>query len=79
MLLFLGFYLNGLRSHSQLVRTQGFYLFTGCYAVQRFAWEFLKPYPHVIGPFNVFHLICIALFGYSVFMMRQSHELRAAV
>ena len=79
MLLFLGFYLNGLRTHSQLVRAQGFYLFTGCYAVQRFAWEFLKPYPHVIGPFNVFHLICIALFGYSVFMMRQSHELSAAV
>ena len=79
MLLFLGFYLNGLRSHSQLVRAQGFYLFTGCYAVQRFAWEFLKPYPHVIGPFNVFHLICIALFGYSIFMMRQSHELSAAV
>ena len=79
MLLFLAFYLNSLRTHSQLVRVQGFYLFTGCYAVQRFAWEFLKPYPHVIGPFNVFHLICIALFGYSVFMMRQSHELRAAV
>ena len=79
MLLFLGFYLNGLRTHSQLVRGQGFYLFTGCYAVQRFAWEFLKPYPAVLGPFNVFHLICIALLGYSVFMMRQKHELRAAV
>jgi phosphatidylglycerol:prolipoprotein diacylglycerol transferase len=79
MLAFLAFYLNGLRTRSELVRAQGFYLFTGWYAVQRFAWEFLKPYPHVIGPFNVFHLICIALFAYSVFMMRQSHGLRAAV
>ena len=79
MLLFLAAYLRALSVNSQFVRRQGFYLFVAWYAVQRFAWEFLKPYPHVIGPFNVFHLICIALFGYSVFMMRQSHELRAAV
>ena len=79
MLLFLGFYLNGLRMKSEFIRAQGFYLFVGWYAVQRFAWEFLKPYPAVLGPFNVFHLICIALLLYSVFMMRQNHELRAAV
>jgi len=79
MLVFLGVYLDGLRRLSQLVQRQGFYLFTGWYAVQRFAWEFLKPYPAVAGPFNIFHLICIALFAYSLFMMRQSHELRAAV
>jgi phosphatidylglycerol:prolipoprotein diacylglycerol transferase len=79
MLLFAVWYLNGLRTNSPLVRVQGFYLFTGWYAVQRFAWEFLKPYPTVIGPFNVFHLICAALLGYSIFMMRQSHDLRAAV
>jgi phosphatidylglycerol:prolipoprotein diacylglycerol transferase len=79
MLLFLVFYLRGLAVDSQLVRRQGFYLFVGWYAVQRFAWEFLKPYPSLVGPFNVFHLICIVLVGYSVFMMRQSDELRAPV
>ncbi len=79
MLLFLAFYLGGLARGSGFVRTQGFYLFTGWYALQRFAWEFLKPYPAVFGPFNIFHLICAALFAYSVVMMRQSHELRAAV
>jgi len=79
MLLFLGAYLGGLRAGAPLFRAQGFYLFTGWYAVQRFAWEFLKPYPAVIGPLNIFHLICVALLGYSLFMMRQTHELRAAV
>ena len=44
---------------------KGFYLFTGWYGVQRFAWEFLKPYPTVIGPFNVFHLVSIALIVYA--------------
>lgn len=79
MLLFLALYLRGLAADSQLVRQQGFYLFVGWYAAQRFAWEFLKPYPSLIGPFNVFHLICIALLGYSVFMMRQNDELRAPI
>lgn len=79
MLLFLVVYLGALEGDSAFVRRQGFYLFVAWYAVQRFAWEFLKPYPAVVGPLNVFHLICIALIGYSVFMMRQNHELRAAV
>jgi prolipoprotein diacylglyceryltransferase len=79
MLLFLALYLRGLGADSQLVRKHGFYLFVGWYAVQRFAWEFLKPYPSVAGPFNVFHLICIVLIGYSVFMMRQTDELCAPV
>ncbi|MGZ5989387.1 MAG: prolipoprotein diacylglyceryl transferase [Rhizomicrobium sp.] len=79
MLLFLAVYLPALAADSPLVRRQGFYLFVGWYALQRFAWEFLKPYPAVLGPLNMFHLICIALIAYSVFMMRQTDELRAAV
>jgi prolipoprotein diacylglyceryltransferase len=61
------------------VLRQGFYLFVGFYAAQRFVWEFFKPYPTVIGPFNVFHIICIVMLGYSLFMMRGNHELRQAV
>jgi|SRR6185295_4521527 prolipoprotein diacylglyceryltransferase len=79
MLLFLAVYLRALSTRTQFVQRQGFYLFVGWYAVQRFAWEFFKPYPAVFGPFNVFHLICMTLFAYSVFMMRQNDELRAAV
>jgi prolipoprotein diacylglyceryltransferase len=79
MLAFLILYLRGLAVDSQLVRRQGFYLFVGWYGVQRFFWEFLKPYPPVIGPLNTFHLICIVLVCYSAFMMRQQNELRAAL
>jgi len=79
MLLFLALYLRNIARGSQLFLRQGFYLFVGWYALQRFFWEFLKPYPVVIGPLNLFHLVCLALFCYSVFMMRQNHELRAAV
>ena len=79
MLLFLAVYLGAMARGSAFVRRQGFYLFVGWYGVQRFAWEFLKPYPTVVGPLNIFHLICIVLVAYALFMMRQNHELRAAV
>jgi phosphatidylglycerol:prolipoprotein diacylglycerol transferase len=49
----------------------GFYLFVLVYASQRFAWEFLKPYASVLGPFNLFHLICAALIIYSLVMLAR--------
>jgi phosphatidylglycerol---prolipoprotein diacylglyceryl transferase len=79
MLAFLAVWLRALVTRNAGVIRNGFYLFVAWYAVQRFAWEFLKPYPAVIGPFNLFHLICAGLFAYSLFMMRGRHELRAAV
>ena len=79
MLAFLWFWLWALLTHNRPVIRNGFYLFVAWYALQRFAWEFLKPYPSIIGPFNIFHLICIALFAYSLFMMRGQREFRAAV
>jgi phosphatidylglycerol:prolipoprotein diacylglycerol transferase len=47
----------------------GFYLLVLVYASQRFLWEFLKPYAAVVGPFNLFHLICAGLVIYSLTMM----------
>ena len=79
MLVFLVVFLRKSRAATGFVLRQGFYLFVGWYALQRFAWEFLKPYPGLVGPFNIFHLICLVLFAYALFMMRQNHELRAAV
>ena len=78
MLLFLAFWLRALATHKAPVIRNGFYLFVAWYALQRFAWEFLKPYPAIIGPFNLFHLICIALFAYSIFMIRGAYDLRPA-
>lgn len=49
----------------------GFYLLVLVYAGQRFLWEFLKPYGAVVGPFNLFHLICAGLVIYSLIMMAR--------
>jgi prolipoprotein diacylglyceryltransferase len=78
MMLFLAFWLQALATREATVIRNGFYLFVAWYALQRFAWEFLKPYPAIIGPFNLFHLICAALFAYSIFMIRGTHDLRPA-
>ena len=49
----------------------GFYVMVGFYALQRFAWEFQKPYAVIIGPLNLFHLTALALFLYAGVMMRK--------
>ena len=50
----------------------GFYLMVLWYAAQRFCWEFLKPYAPLLGPFNLFHFICLGLMGYAVWMLRPN-------
>jgi phosphatidylglycerol---prolipoprotein diacylglyceryl transferase len=57
-----------LRSRPAIVIGYGFYLCIGFYASQRFLWEFLKPYGTVIGSLNLFHIICLLLVIYSLFM-----------
>jgi hypothetical protein len=55
----------------------GFHLLVGFYALQRFCWEFLKPYPKVLGPFDMFHFLMLALFAYSLCMLwgeQRRHE-----
>ena len=47
----------------------GFYALVLVYAGQRFLWEFLKPYGAVLGPFNLFHLVCAALVAYAAWMV----------
>jgi prolipoprotein diacylglyceryltransferase len=79
MLSFLALYLREIARGNAFVLGQGFYIFVGFYGVQRFAWEFVKPYPPLLGPLNIFHLICLVLVAYSLFMMRGNHELRQAV
>jgi len=49
----------------------GFYLMVFWYAAQRFAWEFFKPYAPLLGPLNLFHLICLGLMVYAGAMMRR--------
>lgn len=49
----------------------GFHGFIIAYATQRFAWEFLKPYPKLLGPFNLFHLLCLGLILYGIIWWRR--------
>jgi phosphatidylglycerol---prolipoprotein diacylglyceryl transferase len=49
----------------------GFHVLVLVYAAQRFVWEFFKPYGAVLGPFNLFHLVCAALVAYALVMMRR--------
>ena len=51
-----------------LIMQHGFYLVVGAYGAQRFAWEFLKPYARVFGPFNLFHLLAALLCVYAIVM-----------
>ena len=69
MAAFLGLTLWLIGRRDPVFMKYGFYVLVGFYALQRFLWEFLKPYGTVAGPFNLFHLICAALVIYSGAMM----------
>jgi phosphatidylglycerol---prolipoprotein diacylglyceryl transferase len=79
MAVFLAVFLFLLWQGSATLRQTGFYLFVGVYAGQRFAWEFLKPYGTVIGPFNVFHLLSLALIAYAVIFAQRELSTHVAV
>jgi len=42
------------------------------YSAQRFAWEFVKPYPPVAGPLNLFHLLMLGLAAYGIIWWRRA-------
>jgi hypothetical protein len=52
-------------------RLHAFHAMIVAYAGQRFLWEFLKPYPRVIGPFNAFHLLLLGLLAYGLVFWRN--------
>jgi phosphatidylglycerol---prolipoprotein diacylglyceryl transferase len=72
----LGFYL-WLRRRPLAAASYGFYVFAGFYGAQRFLWEFMKPYPAVLGPLNVFHLAAAALVLYGAVMLRVARPVHA--
>ena len=66
MLGFLAVYLVALGQRRPWTRSRAFYLFVMFYAAQRFVWEFLKPYPRVLGPLDLFQLLAVAMFVYAL-------------
>lgn len=71
MLLFLTAFAVGLGRRQDWAMRDGFYWLAIGYGTQRFFWEFLKPYPTLIGPLNHFHLICLGLVAYGAFMIAR--------
>ncbi len=44
------------------------------YAAQRFVWEFFKPYPKLIGPLNIFHLLMLGFAVYGLVWWRRGGD-----
>lgn len=74
MALFLVWAVAALARRAPLLMESGFYVMVGFYALQRFVWEFLKPYAAILGSLNLFHFVCLGLLAYAVAMtVRKSH------
>ncbi len=70
MLLFLVFLLVDYPRRPLIWRQQGFYWFVLFYALQRFVWEILKPYPAVLFGLNLFQWLCLVLLAYALWMLK---------
>jgi hypothetical protein len=71
--LFLAVYLRARFHNASWARDHAFQAMIIFYAGQRFLWEFLKPYPTVLGPLNVFHLLSVGLIAYGIIWWRRNH------
>jgi phosphatidylglycerol:prolipoprotein diacylglycerol transferase len=79
MAAFLVVYLVGLQRRQAWALRRGFYVMCAWYGAQRFVWEFLKPYPTLVGPFNLFHGFCLGLVIYGwVYYRADARAERAA-
>lgn len=72
MLAFATVYLRARLNGAAWARDYAFHAMIIFYACQRFVWEFLKPYPAVLGPLNLFHLLMLGLIAYGLFWWRRS-------
>ncbi len=84
MAAFAVFYVLAVLNRNHFAVTNGFYLALAWYGLQRFIWEFLKPYGTLIGPLSLFHLLSLAVLIYAAVMLatapntRMKHERAAA-
>jgi prolipoprotein diacylglyceryltransferase len=74
MLVFLGAYLFGLQRRQRWAVENGFHAMVIWYGLQRFCWEFLKPYPTVLGPLNSFHFLCLGLVVYGFIWIARARR-----
>ena len=77
MAAFAAVYVVRVRRNDRFVIENGFYLAVGYYGLQRFLWEFIKPYGVLIGPFTLFHILSSLIFLYAVVMIATAPTPRA--
>lgn len=71
MALFLAAYLRARIAGAAWAREHAFHAMVIVYAAQRFCWEFLKPYPRLFGPFDLFHFLMLGLIAYGIVWWRR--------
>jgi len=71
-------YVLRVRRNDCFVIENGFYLAVGYYGLQRFLWEFIKPYGALVGPFTLFHIFSIVIFTYAVVMIATAPDPKTA-
>lgn len=74
MAAFFAIYLVALGRRRPWAFTKAFYLMCLWYGLQRFAWEFLKPYPKLLGPLNIFQLLCLGLVFYAIVYALRAND-----
>ena len=74
MTAFAAVYLRARLNDARWAREHAFHAMIIFYACQRFVWEFLKPYPAVLGPLNVFHFLMGGLVAYGLFWWGRSRR-----
>jgi phosphatidylglycerol---prolipoprotein diacylglyceryl transferase len=72
------FYVVAVVRPNRFVVVNGFYLALGFYGLQRFIWEFFKPYRAVFGPLTLFHLLSLAILIYAVVMLATAPAAKVA-
>ena len=74
MALFACLYLRARLAGRDWAEAHAFHVMIIVYAGQRFLWEFLKPYPPLIGPLNLFHLLMLGLIVYGLVWWRRGAD-----
>lgn len=72
MAVFLYIYLRALKAGVDWAKYSGFHALIIVYSAQRFAWEFLKPYPRLLGPLNIFHVLTLGMMLYGYLALRRT-------
>ena len=75
MFLFFGYVLWIYFKDRVYFETKIFYQFILIYSLQRFMWEFLKPYETIVLGMNVFSFICLGLMIYAIVYLKKSWKL----